>query len=235
MSQSFLNRLKDYLDERLKNEVLVLSFKPFEIEIFPPSDWRRWWVRTQSSTIVRSVMEHSDGTVAVESELLDKAGDDIGECLVKSYRFKFAKAKGNKEEEEKVWKALKKEEEEAHKDYLNRMNFEKHLKKSYWRVFLRLLWFDEVGRRISEKYGVEVRVAIDKVDYDAGLESKFDGRNMDEKKKFGEIKKRVEALIDAYKLCRLFTHIYPNEKRKEYLEFCNAVLTKYGIKRKRGL
>lgn len=234
MSQNFLNRLKEYLDERLKNEVIVGSFKPFKIETFSPSDWRRWEIWTQSHTIVRFVTERSDGTVTVESDLLDKAGDYIVECLAKSYGFKFAEAEGNKEE--KVWDILRREkEEEVCKDYINRRNFEKHLKKSYWRAFLRLLWFDEVARRISEKYGVEVKVVIDKVDYDSGLESRFDGRNMDEGRKIEEIKKRVEALIDAYKLCRLFTRVYPNEERKEYLEFCNAVLMKYGIKRKRGL
>jgi len=233
MDKSFLNRLKNYLDERLKNEVLIFSFKPFEIRVpsSPDSYWR-WELSTQSHTIVRSIMERSDGTVIVESDLLDKAGDYIGECLVKSYRLRFAKVKGNEEE---IWKTLKKEEEKAREGYLNRVNFEMHLKKSYWHAFLRLLWFDEVARRISKKYGVEVKVVIDEIDYDSGLESRFDGRNMDDERKFEEIKKRVEALIDAYKLCQLSTKIFPDENRKEYLEFCNTIITKYGIKRKRGL
>ncbi|MBO3842563.1 MAG: hypothetical protein FGF48_09160 [Candidatus Brockarchaeota archaeon] len=233
MSQEFLNRLKNYLDERLKGEVLYDSLKPFKIEVFPPSNkYWRWWVRTESYGVpVAVVAEHGDGTVSVKSDLLDKAGDDIIERLCKSYRSKFAKARGNKEEEE-VWDALRrKEEDEARKDYLNRRNFEKHLKKSYWHAFLRLLWFDEVARRISEEHGVEVRVEIDKVDYESGLESKFDGSNMDEEKKFEEIRKRVEAVIAAYKLAHQAYHFREPKKREKFLEFRKANLAKYGIKR----
>ncbi|MBO3809064.1 MAG: hypothetical protein FGF50_05655 [Candidatus Brockarchaeota archaeon] len=234
MGREFLNRLKNYLDERLKDEAIWDSFKPFEIDVFSPSDWRRWWVRTESRVPVGFVMERSDGTVSVESELLDKAGDYIIECVCRSYRFKFAKARGNKEEEEKIDKAHNEEIDEARKDYLNRRNFEKHLKKSYWRAFLRLLWFDEVARRISEEYGVEVKVEIDDVDYDSGLISEFDGRDMDEERKFEEIKRRVEAVTAAYKLAYQ-AYGTSKEKRKDFLEFCNATLAKYGIKRKRGL
>ncbi|MBO3800082.1 MAG: hypothetical protein FGF52_03390 [Candidatus Brockarchaeota archaeon] len=201
MSQEFLNRLKNYLDERLRNEVRWGSFKPFEIDVpSSPFSWYRWEVRTESHAPVGVVTEHSDGTVSLKSDLLDKAGYDISVRLVKSYRFKFAKARGSKEEDEKVWETLNREEEEACKDYLNRRNFEKHLKKTYWHAFLRLLWFDEVARRISEEYGVEVKLEIDKIDYDSGLISEFDGNNIDEERKFEEIKKRVEAFIAAYKL-----------------------------------
>ncbi|MBO3832504.1 MAG: hypothetical protein FGF51_03855, partial [Candidatus Brockarchaeota archaeon] len=193
--------MKSYLDERLKNEVVVGDFKPFKIRMFPPSDKRwRWWVRTDSPAVVRSVMEHSDGTVSVKSDLLDKARDDIGDHLLNRYqhRIRLAKERGDKEEEKKVWETLFKKEEEVCEDYLNRRNFEKHLKKPYGHTFLRLLWFDEVARRISKEYGVKVEVIIDKADYDSGLESKLDGSNMDEEKKFEETKKRVEAVIAAY-------------------------------------
>ncbi|MEM4230168.1 MAG: hypothetical protein QXZ66_10475 [Thermoproteota archaeon] len=223
----------------MKNEVpWKSSFKPFEIEVFSPSDksWR-WWVWSggpMSLTPVKFVMERSDSTVIVKSDGLDKARDYIGECLVKSYRLKFAKAGGNKEEREKEWNALNKEENEACEDYLHRRNFEKHLKKPYWHAFLRLLWFDEVARRISEEYGVEVEVGIYKVSYDSDFKSEFDGSSMDEERKFEEIKKRVEAIIAAFKLANQ-AYETSNEKRKEFLEFCNAILARYGIKRKRGL
>ncbi|MBO3840461.1 MAG: hypothetical protein QXS51_05625 [Thermoproteota archaeon] len=232
MSQELLNKLKNYLDERLKNEVTGGSFKPFEIDVTSsPSGWYRWEIRTESHVPVRFVTEHSDGIISIESELLDKAGDYIIERLCKSYRFKFAKAKGNDKEEEKIDKALDKEIEEARKDYINRRNFEKHLKKPYWHAFLRLLWFDEVARRISEEHGVEVKVSIDKVDCDSGLESKFNGNNMDEDRKFEEIKKRVEVVIVAYKLA---SQVYETsrKRRKEYLEFRDTILAKYGIKKK---
>jgi len=237
MSQSFLNRLKSYLDERLRNEVKVGRFEPFEIDASKESYVRhrwRWEIRTPSAARVRFVTEYADGTVVIQSDRLDKAGDYIGECLVKSYRFKFAKAGGNKEEEEKVWSALRRKEEKAREDYLNRRNLEKHLKETYWRAFLRLLWFDEVANRMSKEYGVEIRVIIDEVDYDSGFESRFDASNMDEEKKFEEIKKRVEAVIAAYKLAQQAYHS-SEEGRREFLEFSNAVFAKYGIRRKRGL
>ncbi|MEM2598728.1 MAG: hypothetical protein QXI87_00180 [Thermoproteota archaeon] len=234
MSEAFLIKLKNYLDERLKNEVLVCSFKPFEIyTLFPSGSPWKWQVHTESWTAVRTVEGFVDGTVVIKTDLLDRAGDHIRECLVRSYRYKFAKAKDNKEEEERVDKAFQKEKKEAREDYFNRRNFEKHLKKSYWSAFLRLLWFDEVARRISEEYGVKVEVLVDEVSCESGLESKFNGSNMDEEKKFEEIKKRVEAVVAAYKLAHTAYQTYPLEKRKEYLEFAKAVLAKYGVKRRR--
>ncbi|MCX8182817.1 MAG: hypothetical protein N3F08_00120 [Crenarchaeota archaeon] len=75
---------------------------------------------------------------------------------------------------------------------------------------------------------------IDEVSYELGLISKFDGSDIDEEKKFEEIKKRVEAVIAACKLAQQAYYTL-NEKRKEFLEFCNAIFAKYEIRRKRGL
>jgi hypothetical protein len=234
MSQTLLEKLRDYLNERLKNELLYYTkFKPFEIWTYQTRDQV---VRTESPTLVRSVEFRADGTIAVESELVDKGGDYIGERLVKNYRrrFKEAEAKG-KEEEDKVWKALDKKEKEIRKDYINRKNLEKHLKKNYREAFIRLLWFDEVAKRVSKEYGIDVKVEIDEIDYDSGLISEFNGSNMSEEEKFEEIKKRVEAVIAARKRAEQAYGTYPDERRKEYLEFRNAVLTKYGIKGERKL
>jgi len=229
MSQSFLEKLRDYLNERLRNEVLYgLPFKPFEI--------RGRTVRAESLTPGGLIEEHTDGTIVVESERVDCAGDYIGECLVKSYRRRFGKAKAKgKEEEEKVWKALRKEDKEACEDYTNRRNFEKHLKKSYKEAFIRLLWFDEVCRRISDEYEVEVKVEVDGIDYDSFLVSEFNGSNTSEDEKLEQIKKRVEAVIAAYKLTKYaYISRWPSEREKEnhkkYLEFRKAILEKYTSK-----
>ncbi|MBO3753463.1 MAG: hypothetical protein FGF53_01060 [Candidatus Brockarchaeota archaeon] len=79
MSETFLNRLKNYLDERLKNEVLIVNgFKPFEIEThFPSGSRRKWEVFTQGWVTVGSIKEFLDGTVVVGSASLDRAGDGI--------------------------------------------------------------------------------------------------------------------------------------------------------------
>ncbi|MEM2050285.1 MAG: hypothetical protein QXO76_09450 [Thermoproteota archaeon] len=237
MSQEFLNRLKNYLDGRLKDEAIVLDFKPFEIYVpkAPEVSYgRKWEVMAQCFARVRFITEDTNGVVTVESKTLDKAGDYIGECLVRNYRYKLAKARGNNEGEERILNALDREKERARDDYLNRRNFEKHLKKSYWHAFLRLLWFDEVARRISKEYGVEVKVSIDDADCDSSLISEFDASNMDEKRKFEEIKRRVEALIVAYRFAYK-AYSTSKEERKEFLEFCGAILAKYGIKRKKRL
>jgi hypothetical protein len=230
MSQELLEKLRDYLNERLKDEALYFGFKPFEILKYQTGDRV---VHTESMTPVRSVEFRADGTIAVESELVDKGGDYIGERLVKNYRrrFKEAEAKG-KEEEEKVWKVLRKEKKKVRGDYINRRNFEKHLKKSYREAFIRLLWFDEACRRISEEYEVEVKVRIDEIDYDSGLISEFDGSNMSDEEKFEEIKKRVEAVIAAYKLAysAYLTGWSSEENHKKYLEFRKALLEKYASK-----
>lgn len=100
------------------------------------------------------IVEDKNEIVSVISSALDAAGDHISEHLHESYRHRFAKARNNKEYEEKVQSTLDREIKEAREDYINRRNFKKHLKKSYWRAFLRLLWFDEVARRISNEYGI---------------------------------------------------------------------------------
>ncbi|MCX8182816.1 MAG: hypothetical protein N3F08_00115 [Crenarchaeota archaeon] len=139
MNQGFLNKLKNYLDVRLKDEVTIGSFEPFEIDIPEVSRRWRWGVRTPSFAMVRFVTEYEYGTVTVQSKSLDRAKDYIGECLIKSYRFRFAKAKSDREEKEKIWEIIEKREKEALEDYFNRRNLEKHLREPYWHAFLRLL------------------------------------------------------------------------------------------------
>jgi len=41
-----------------------------------------------------------------------------------------------------------------------------------------LLWFNEVCRRISKEYGVEVKLGINEIDCDSGLVSRFNGSSM---------------------------------------------------------
>jgi len=240
MCQGFLEKLRDYLSERLKNEGFYRWFRPFEIEKRGPFDREKWLVRTQGGLLpVASITESIDGMVSVYSCRTDKAGDYISECLVKSYRHRFKKAEAKgKEEEEKIWKALDKEKEEAYRDYVSRRNIEKHIKRPYREAFVRLLWFDEVARRISEKYGVKVKLGINEIDCDSGLVSRFDGNDMNEEEKFEEIKKRVEAIIAARKLAEgAYKSGNPPKLQKEYhekyLEFRKNLLGKYGLKEKK--
>jgi len=232
VSLNFLEKLKSYLNERMRKEGKLSEM--FEIRVPGLLSGESWIVRIKEPGIlspVAGVVESDDGIVCVYSLGTDRAGDYIGECLVRKYRRRLEKAEAKgKEEEEKVWKALNKEEEEARRDYVNRRNFEKHLKKSYKEAFVRLLWFDEVAKRFSKEHGVEVRVEVaDGAECRSGLVSEFNGSNMSEEEKLEEIKKRVEAIIAAYKLAYSAYGTYgwtSEENHKKYLEFRKALLEK---------
>jgi hypothetical protein len=232
VSLNFLEKLRSYLNERMRKGEEPSEM--FEIRVPGLLSGESWIVRIKKPGIlspVAGVVESDDGIVCVYSLGTDRAGDYIGERLIRKYRRRLeeAEAKG-KEEEEKVWKALNKEKEEARKDYVNRRNFEKHLKKSYKEAFVRLLWFDEVARRISKEHGVEVKVEVaDDAECRSGLVSEFNGSNMSEEEKLEKIKKRVEAIIAAYKLAYSAYGTYgwtSEESHKKYLEFRKALLEK---------
>ncbi|MGB9718824.1 MAG: hypothetical protein ACPL4E_10400 [Thermoproteota archaeon] len=237
MSQSFLGRLRDYLNERLKDEGPYKGlFKPFKIDMPSSFPGEKWMVRCEEGGIaaVMNIAESFDGTISVYSCRTDRGGEYIHECLLKSYRYRFKKAEAKgREEEEKVWKVFREEKKRAREDYINRRNFEKHLKKSYKEAFIRLLWFDGVAKRISEEYGVEVKLTIAK-DSDCGscLVSRFNSKGMSDEEKLEEIKKRVEAITAACRLAQGAYEIgYPpelqREYRRKYQEFRRAILEKY--------
>lgn len=240
MSQSFLESVRDYLNERLKSDELYgWRFKPFEIDVSSPFPEEKWMIYPRFPTLpIGSIVESIDGTISVYSSGIDKAGDDIAERLIKSYRRRFerAEAKG-KGEEEKIWEAFEREKSEARRDYINRRNIEKHLKKNYRDAFIRLLWFEEACERISREYRVEVKVEIvNEVECNTYLTSRFNGSNMSEEEKFEEIKKRVEAIIAAYKLAKgAYKKRFPSELEKEnykkYQVFRKSILEKYGLKK----
>ncbi|MEM3448872.1 MAG: hypothetical protein QXU11_06850 [Thermoproteota archaeon] len=250
MSPGFLERLKNYLDERLKGEgpyrylfkpfeiysehgtrALLIQSKPFKVEIPGLFPGEKWAIRTRGEDVIISIEEYLDGNVRVLSYPLGKAGEYISECLLKSYKHRFEKAEAKgKEEEEKVWKAFMRERDEAREDYFNKRNFEKHLKKSYKWVFIGLLWLEEVCKKISKEHGVEIKVEIvDEIECNTFLAARFNGGNMSEEEKMEEIKKRVEAVIVAFKLALNAYPIfpeYPREHREEFQRFRRALLEK---------
>ncbi len=131
---------------------------------------------------------------------------------------------------------MDREKGEIYEDFVNRRNLERHLKKPYWRASLRLLWFNEVARKVSKEYGIDLKVEIDETrrvsDWRAFIVSKFNGGNMDEEKKLEEIKKRAEALIVARRVAhQVYGPIYSWKHRREYLEFCDALLARFGLKK----
>jgi hypothetical protein len=183
MSLDFLEKLRGCLNERMRKEGKPSEI--FEINVPGLLPRERWSISVKKPgmlPLVSGIAEFDDGIVCVYSSGTDRAGDYIGERLIRKYRRRLEKAEAKgKGEEEKVWEVLRKEEEEARKDYVNKRNFEKHLKKSYKEAFVRLLWFDEVAKRVSKEHGVEVKVKIsDDFECRSGLVSEFNGSNMSE-------------------------------------------------------
>ncbi len=62
-------------------------------------------------------------------------------------------------------------------------------------------------------------MGIDEIDCDSGIISEFNGSNMSEEEKLEEIKKRVEAVIAAYRLAEQAYEIHRKGESNEYLEF----------------
>ncbi|MGB9717196.1 MAG: hypothetical protein ACPL4E_01980 [Thermoproteota archaeon] len=203
MSQSFPERLKNYLNERYKNE---RYFEPYEIETNPnllPSTIEgkhtKWSVETEWPESCSCIKEDVDGKVWIVSYPLCWIDDWLSEILWKIYGPRIKGAEG--EEKRRLFARMHEKEDEIFNDLLNRKNWDKYLKKRLYRdLVIDLMWSDEVAKRISEKFGIEIILVISHMNYKTYLNSSFDSKGLNEEQKFEEIKKRVEAILAARKL-----------------------------------
>jgi len=236
---SLPERIRDYLNERLKDESynLFRPEKPYEVISHPNA---KWCVQSRGCGIISYAEERGDGTIWIMSKEVDRPGDLVDEYLT-HYRFRrrLDRAK-SKEEKRRAFEEMGKEELKIYEDFINRRNLEKHLRifiHHYNEPFIRLLWFDEVAKEASEKYGAKVEVFIDEMysGWEIAMVSKFDGSNMDDEKKFKEIKKGIKAVIVARKMAQHAYKPFPGhspELREKYSEFRRALLRKYLPRRK---
>ncbi|MGQ9597661.1 MAG: hypothetical protein ACUVQY_10935 [Thermoproteota archaeon] len=209
VSQAFLERLKNYLNEKYKNDP---GFEPFEI--FCPDKMRNWMINTYGLSSF-GVLEFPNGKVEVFSHAIEVWKDVIFDILTKRvYRYRLKKAKTEKEIEKMIFGEISKKEDEILENLANR-RWEKYLDKKYVKKYgyfiIELFWEEEVARRISEKYGVEVRLEVSER---SNFVSIFDSKEMTEEQIFNEIVKRAEVIHVAYKLVINYV-----EKRKFYEEF----------------
>lgn len=222
MSQALLERLRDYLNKKFRDELGSAEFKikTKDIVCFDESKKElvrgRWEIEAEVFTSCRYICEYENGRVRVESLCFDAPGDAISEVLVKLYQREL-KMKGEGE----VSAEKNRKEKEIHDDFINRRNIEKHVRKPYGRVFTRLLWADKIAEEVSRKFGIEVKILIDDTSHDwrTFFTSSFDSSGMDEERKYEEIKRRVEAVSTARKL-------YDKSFKKEYKEFHREILAK---------
>jgi hypothetical protein len=211
MSKEFLEKLRNYLNERFG---CGTEYKQFEMETQPIN--RKWEIYNQGLVSCRFIYEYEDGRVQVESLCFDSPGDEVDEVLVRLHQREL-KVK----EKSKIFAKIDEIRKEILEDLKNRRNIERHVKKPYGHVFTRLLWADKIADEASRKFGVEVKVLIDDTSHHwrTYFISTFDSKNMDEDGKFEEIKKRVEAVSAARKL-------YDKSFKKEYKEFHRELLEK---------
>lgn len=215
MNRSLLEKLRNYFNEKYKNDA---GFKPFKIDMQPID--AKWRIRTYGSSNF-GVEGLDDGKIRAFSHAIGVWDDAIYHTLMnRVYRYRLKKAK-TKEEDEKIFKMLHEEKNKILEDIVNR-KWEKYLDercvKKYGYFITELFWEEEVARRISKKYNVEIKLDMD-LGYNSGFSSVLDPTSMTEEQIFNEIVKRADAIYVAYMLGIGRTKRDYEEKRKFYEEF----------------
>lgn len=157
-----------------------------------------------------SVHGHEDGTVEVESGLTN-----IQEYITRAThllykkKFKEAEKNGDKEGWNKLLKEWREKCDEIQRDLAERRNIDKYMTDERLKnLVLHVKYADEVARRVSEKYGTEVIHYIypPPEEYDL-FRSIFNAKGMSEDQIFEEVKKRIDAVKEAYDPFSPFYHL----------------------------
>jgi len=214
MSRGLPERLRDYLNEKYKSEKWFHSYEFIE----RGKEDEKWELRTDWYDGCGGIREYVDGNVWILSGPLAYLGDGLHNVLLRLYDSRIRSAK-NEDEEKRFYDELYKEEEDILGDILHRRNLNKYLKEKEFRdLIIDVLWSEEIARRISQEFRVEVKYLIDDVKWRTYFYSAFDSKNMDENRKFEEMVKRVEAIHAACKTYRLY------DENEDYKKFKKKVL-----------
>jgi len=217
MSQDLPERLRDYLNEKHKNEE---GFRPYEIMKGQVRN-EKWFVYTEWRGGC-GIRERMDGTIWVTSSALNYLGDWLLLVLSEPYKHRMWSVK-SEDEEEKICDELHKKADPILEDILHRRNLNKYLKeKDYRDIIIDVLWSDEIARRISQEFKIEVKCLMDDVKWKTYFCSAFDSKGINEDQKFEEIVKRIEAVRAAYKMYRLYDEMY--DESEDYKKFKERVL-----------
>ncbi|MEM2050341.1 MAG: hypothetical protein QXP19_01325 [Thermoproteota archaeon] len=159
----------------------------------------RWKIYRSFSPCIQG---YKDGTVKVGSVGLTSIREHINRVTYSLYEKKFDKAEKNRERErlERLMKKWKEKDDVIQRNLVGRRNLEKYMADRYLKnLVLHIKYADEVAKRVSEKYGVEVIHCIDlppeEYDYFCSI---FNAKGMSENQILEEVKKRIDAVKEAY-------------------------------------
>ncbi|MCX8183783.1 MAG: hypothetical protein N3F08_05130 [Crenarchaeota archaeon] len=191
VDEKFLEKLRDYFNKKYKAE--------FKIDTKPIFKDEKWHIITNSGYGV-GVHELVDGRIEVYS---NRVGDfeDVVQILLDTdvYGSRLKKAK-SEEERKRIWAKIRKEKEEILNDLANgkwgKYLEEKFLRRPYSGFVLRLYWGEEVARRISEKYKIDVKYEL--TGHRTFFTSVFNPEGMSEEQVFNEIARRADAVHAAH-------------------------------------
>ena len=182
--------------ERLR-ALLSEKFMSGKIELLGHSSPREWMIAVRLYLYDIFITAYKNGEVQIDTGP-ERTRSEIREYLSeKKYGRMYEKAKTDEEEE----RIVEKEYEEIRKiieDFKQR-RFEDYIKAGGIIAYFagKHMWGDEVARRVSKKYGFEVRFEIDT---ESGFFTTFDSTGMSDEQLINEIMKRVDAIAETRKM-----------------------------------
>jgi len=176
--------------------LLAEKIKPERIELPPPHPPEKWMIIARLYLYDIFITAYENGEVQIDTGP-ERTRSEISEYFWGKYKYKEKEAK-TEEERERIKQRRKEEENQALEDFKQR-RFEKYLKSkdsiSYFAA--KHMWGDEIARRLSKRYGFEVKFVIDS---ESGFFITFDSKGMDDEQLINEIMKRVDAIAKARKM-----------------------------------
>ncbi|MCX8182869.1 MAG: hypothetical protein N3F08_00395 [Crenarchaeota archaeon] len=184
------------LPEKLKERLEGKRFR--KVELLAPWGGKKWWIAVRRHLYHIFVIAYENGRIEVDTGPV-RTSDEIWDYLDrKKYGRKYREAK-TEEEKEKVRKKRVEEEKRILEDFKQR-RFEKYLRmkrKDIVYYAKEHMWADEIARRLSNKYGFEIKFNID---VESGFITTFDSTQMSDEQLIDEVLKRVDAMVEAGKM-----------------------------------
>ncbi len=192
MGRDLIKELWSLLAEKFKgNEDL------YGITIDPPQAEEMWRITTHLYDYHNIIVAaHADRKVEISGDIGRTRGEIEDMLYHCKYRQRFEKAT-TEEEKKRIDQELRMETDVIFEDFKQR-RFERHLENVAY-LAAKYLWAEEVARRMSEKYGFEVKLEGGLRSYFTGF---FDSSNMSEEQIIYEVLKRIDAILESRDMYR---------------------------------